>query len=270
MIGARRPVEGQAAQRPEPERLRAWRPDEPGVGRRVVAAPDRQPFDVVGRHRREPAPLDQRRPPRSARRSPARSGSPRPSAAAGTAHAAMSRTPAGDGCRTSHVSQPSRDDRHGQLRTMASPDPCHASSGRASSEPATSRPSVPGPLVTGPVPSRRTHGHRSARTPHPTLPHKGRAFAPSPCGGGLGGQAMGPGRAGRKQPCLATPEREVRPRHPGINERRHHERPVARQPRRQQRRPVRSITPAAARASRLAPTGPPAPDPRATVAIRNG
>ncbi len=59
VIGARRPVEGDRPPRPEPERLRPRRRDEPRVCWRMGSRPEREPLDVVrGRHR-EPAPRGQ-------------------------------------------------------------------------------------------------------------------------------------------------------------------------------------------------------------------
>ena len=55
MVGACRSVECQASLRPKTKRFGPRRPDETCGHGRVIAAPDRQPLDVVSRDRREPA-----------------------------------------------------------------------------------------------------------------------------------------------------------------------------------------------------------------------
>ena len=59
MIRAAGSIEGQTAKRPEPERFRAGRADEPRVGRGVYAAPDAESLQVVDRDLGEPAMMDE-------------------------------------------------------------------------------------------------------------------------------------------------------------------------------------------------------------------
>ena len=59
VVGAGGTVEREGSPRPEPERLRAGRADETGVGRRVRPAPEGEPLDVVAGGLAEPAAVRQ-------------------------------------------------------------------------------------------------------------------------------------------------------------------------------------------------------------------